>query len=167
MLHRLSSLMTSPCTSFLYMTIFAAAILASHTAAQEVGIDICFCSPSVYRWIFDFSLTCEESNITGGGLTFTDCSISTFGVNESNLVPVKVTNIDVIEFDQAGNLLDQQSSTLDITSGDIYTYISPSAVNTVNPMNATKSLEVTAMGVNSAGDTLFMIWNSRLPEIYD
>ena len=59
---------------------------------NEVGDDLCGCSPGTYEFTFDFSLTCPPVNITrNDGIDTTFCQISPFGSagdNITDLVPV-------------------------------------------------------------------------------
>lgn len=142
----------------LFLLVFATTTtLTVH--AQQIGVDICACSPSTYNFRFDFAKTCATTNIGGVGIEFNDCSISTFGQDQTNLVPTQVTSVDVLEFDQNGNLLKQQSDFVTISNGGMYQYTSYSQnASQVTASTAPKSLEITALAVNNVGDTLFMLW---------
>ena len=59
---------------------------------NEVGDDLCGCSPGTYEFTFDFSLTCPPVNITRHGVAATFCQVSPLRdadeVNITDLVPV-------------------------------------------------------------------------------
>jgi hypothetical protein len=78
-------------------------LLSPDTKAQQIGVDICACQPSVYEFTFDFLNNCTDFNVTGPGITDTSCLVN-FEVDTNttgaDLRPVIVTKIDVLELDQ-------------------------------------------------------------------
>jgi hypothetical protein len=67
-------------------------VLLGAAIGQEVGVDLCGCSPGTYEFTFDFSLACPPVNITrNGGVAATFCQISPFndgGELVTDFVPV-------------------------------------------------------------------------------
>jgi hypothetical protein len=127
------------------------------TSNAQIGTSVCVCSPAVYEMTFNFSQTCNNTIINGDGIITTDCAIAPFqDDNVTDLVPISVGSIDIIELDADLELLTQSSQFGTFSDGDTITYTSisnvPSAINeTVYPI----AFQVSVIGNNAAGDTLF------------
>jgi hypothetical protein len=133
------------------------AILATPAMAQ-IGDTICACSPTVFDWTLDFSLTCADANIgVSDGIDATDCSITPFQGEVSSLVPVNVFSVDFLELDQNGDVLNQRSSFVDLQDGDTVSYESFSInPDLVTEVTAPKTLIVSFIARNAAREPLFM-----------
>lgn len=68
-------------------------------AGQEIGRDVCACSPGTYEFKLDSSLLCPPLNVTVvDAIEGTSCLNSPFGIPVADdLVPVLVRTIDVLE----------------------------------------------------------------------
>ena len=142
---------------------FVAAILAAVASLsgattrelqQEIGAEICFCAPNTYEFELDFSLTCPPVNITlGDAVKATTCMVSPFGNPEiADLVPVRVTSIDVLELNQNLQVMVQESisPTTPYLDGDTFSYVSYAAIpgEIVNPEDLPRAIQLNIMGVN-------------------
>ena len=131
-------------------------ILATLSQAQ-IGITDCICSPSVYVMTFNFSQTCETDSLEGDGIITTDCAIAPFQ-NESvtDLTPVSVGSIDLLELDVSLELLLQSSRFGTFLDGDDFSYNSLSSdLSMINETAFPKALQISVIGNNADGDTLF------------
>jgi hypothetical protein len=99
-------------------------VLGTCAKAQE----ICYCAPLQYTFTFDFGLTCPPVNVTrNGGIAATFCQISPFGDPDQNitdLVPVEIGYVDVLELGQAFDVLSQDNITGTFVDGDTFSYTS-------------------------------------------
>ena len=98
-------------------------------AADEYDLaPLCACSPSKYMFTLDFSLTCPPVNVTrNAGISATFCQISPFGdpdMNITDLVPVEVQYVDVLELGQGFEVLTQENITGTFMDGDTIEYTS-------------------------------------------
>eukprot|EP00536_Pseudo-nitzschia_multiseries_P013574 jgi/Psemu1/290938/fgenesh1_pg.588_\ len=149
---------------FSTITLLAVLLLSSRTTdGQDVGSEICNCSPSSYEFQLDFSLVCPPVNITiGNAIEATSCLVSPFGnLNANNdLVPVAVENIDILELGQNLRVLSQTKIDDRLVDGDIFTYQSafatPEDVTSVEEV--VRAVQVNMVGINSAGDRVIGVF---------
>ncbi len=140
------------------------ALLASFVLAtgQEIGTEICSCSPRTYEFTLDFSLTCPPVNITlGDGVEATSCLVSPFGTpNVSNLVPVTVEGIDILELGQSLRVVAQTDIDDQLFDGDTFTYSSmvadPDSIDTVQEVP--RALQLNIVGINAEGDRIINVF---------
>lgn len=131
-------------------------LLCSSTSAQ-IGESVCTCQPSAYTMQFNFAKTCENTAINGDGVAATDCAIAPFqNQNVTDLAPVTVGSIDILELDKDLVLLTQSSTFGTYLDGDTFNYTSisndPSKVDgNVYPT----ALQISVIGNNKDGETLF------------
>jgi hypothetical protein len=128
--------------------------------AQELGVTICACAPRIYEFTLDFALTCETNQILGDGVSSADCAIEPFqGDDATDLVPVSVSSIDVIELDQDLNILSQGSSFGPFLNGNTFNFTS--VTNNYTAFNNTiggvqslvpNALQLSLLGQNGAGE---------------
>lgn len=127
------------------------------TSYAQIGSSICICAPAMYTMTFNFTQNCNDSFIPGDGVLTTDCAITPFqNPNVTDLIPVSVSSIDIIELDAELAFLTQSSRFGDYGDGEsiMYTAVSnePSMINaTVYP----KALQLSVIGNNAEGETLF------------
>jgi hypothetical protein len=95
-------------------------LLSPDTKAQQIGVDICACQPSVYEFTFDFLNTCDDFNVTGPGISDNVCFVN-FDANLSvtDEVPVAVTRIEILEIDQNLDLEAQTQIIGNFGNGDV------------------------------------------------
>jgi hypothetical protein len=119
--------------------------------------DLCSCSPTSYTFTFNFGLTCPPVNVTrNGGIKATYCQISQFGNATSSitdLVPVEVGFVDIVELGQAFNVLSQENITGTFFDGDSFSYTSIVALNdTLEELP--KVLQLNIFGFNADGEPI-------------
>ena len=113
-------------------TVLISTLLAlfSSRASAQVGVDLCACQPSVYTFTFNFSLTCEDQNLGEDslGIFETECSIVPVGAeNATDLMPARVTSLQILELDQNLQVLVQTTVTSEngaFVDGDSFQYVS-------------------------------------------
>ena len=93
---------------------------------QDIIVDeICGCSPSNYSIVLDFSLFCPPVEVgRGNGIGEISCIISPLGAPSSDLEPVRLLNIDILELDQNNNVLTQERIDGGFVNGDTIVYTS-------------------------------------------
>ena len=141
-----------------------AAVLASLalTTGQEIGTEICACSPRSYEFTFDFSLTCPPVNITlGDGVEATSCLVSPFGaLNIVDLVPVSVESIDILELGQNLRVVAQTDINDVFLDGDSFTYTSavadPDSIEEIQQIP--RALQINIVGTNEKGDEIINVF---------
>lgn len=127
-------------------------------SSQEIGTELCSCSPSSYEFKLDFSLTCPPVNITiGNAIEQTSCLVSPFGDPEvENLVPVAVESVDILELGQSLRVIAQTDIDTTLGDGETFTYESifanPEAVESEEDI--IRALQLNMVGVNSDGDRI-------------
>lgn len=95
-------------------------MLSADTKAQQIGVDICACQPSVYEFTFDFLNTCDDFNVTGPGITDNACFVDfASDLNVTDEVPVAVSRIEILELDQILQVVAQTQIVGNFRSGDI------------------------------------------------
>lgn len=125
---------------------------------QISGTEPCACSPRVYELTFDFSLECEPINVdlTSGGIVDATCLVAGFeNVNVTDLAPVSVSSIQLIEIGQDGGPAAVAQETGDFRDGDTVTYTSISFEGGVAP----RAFQLRALGRNSGGEPLVLQWS--------
>ena len=129
----------------------------SRPANAQMGSTVCVCSPSTYTMTFNFSRTCDVDGVLGDGIVTTDCAIAPFqNDNVTDLVPVSVGSIDILELDEQLALVTQETRFGTFTDGETFEYTSIS--NDPSKVNATifpKALQFSVLGNNADGETLF------------
>jgi hypothetical protein len=95
-------------------------MLSPDTKAQQIGVDICACQPSVYEFTFDFLNTCDDFNVTGPGISDNACFVDfAADLNVTDEVPVAVTRIEILELDQILQVVAQTQIVGNFRTGDI------------------------------------------------
>ena len=139
----------------LILAIFSS--LAGSASSQISGTELCACSPRVYELTFDFSLECEPINVDldGGGIEDATCLVAGFdNINVTDLIPVAVSSVQLIEIGQDGAPAAVAQETGDFRDGDSITYTSISFEGAVAP----RAFQVRALGRNEGGEPLVLTW---------
>jgi len=139
-------------------------LLASLALAtgQEIGTEICACSPRSYEFTLDFSLTCPPVNITlGDGIAATSCLVSPFGrPNVADLVPISVRSIDVLELGQNLRVVAQTDINDVFLDGDSFTYTSvvadPDSIEEAQQIP--RALQINMVGTNEEGGEIINVF---------
>ena len=118
---------------------------------------ICSCSPRVYELTFDFSLECEPQNLdlSGGGIADATCLVTGFDdINVTDLVPVAVSAVQIIEIGQGGAPIAVAQEAGDFRDGSAVTYASISFESVVAP----RAFQIRALGRNAANEAIVLQW---------
>jgi hypothetical protein len=95
-------------------------MFSADTKAQQIGVDICACQPSVYEFTFDFLNTCDDFNVTGPGIVDDTCFVDfASDLNVTDEVPVAVIQVEILELGQTFKVVAQTQIVGDFRSGDI------------------------------------------------
>lgn len=128
-------------------------LASSITTAQDIGIDICACQPSVYEFTLDFALTCADQDVGGPGISDTTCLTELRGQenqDDADLTPVLVGQVSIFELDQNLDVIAQTVNTGNFISGDTFQYTSIIATepDMLNPDSLPRGIQVVFIGVN-------------------
>ena len=136
--------------------------LAVVQAKEQIGVDICSCAPGTYEFTLDFSLSCPPVNITlGDAVRDTSCMVSPFGdPTVSDLVPVAVNSIDILELDQNLQISVQENIAGSFGDGDHFQYISSAAVpgEIVDPTAIPRAIQLNLIGVNQYDQPIINVY---------
>jgi len=135
-------------------------ILSTDTRAQRIGVDICACQPSVYEFTFDFLLACDDFNVTGPGISEFTCFLNFEGENVTDVVPVAVSRVEILELDQLLQVVAQTQINGDFRSGDIFQYTSITATETdmLNASSIPRGFQLSITGRNAVEQTIVNDW---------
>jgi len=138
-------------------------LLLSQMVFHATGEGTCSCSPLVYNWKLDFSLSCLSSNVAIGpstGISESFCEIKALDHEISNDeiddVPISVDSFTLIEL--SDNLLPikvETASGLNLTDGDVLSFSSLTAVKS-NVFSG--GLQATLGGINSVSQRVELNW---------
>jgi hypothetical protein len=109
---------------YVFLSVLSLLICGSHA---QVGETICACQPTFYEFTLDFALSGQDCNVAGTqGVKNAVCVLNTLGdENVTDLTPVLVDSITVLEIDQQAKVIGQQIQTnLSLTTGDSFSYTS-------------------------------------------
>jgi hypothetical protein len=136
--------------------------------AQQLGVDICACSPSFFQFTFDLSKNCSSNVLIGAGIEKTECSIAPFQATDANstnstlsvdLIPTSVSSIDIQELDSSLLPIVQSSKFGTFGTGATFNYTSVVAQASFDgQFNATqvpKALQLAMLGYNADGVAIF------------
>ncbi|OEU18286.1 hypothetical protein FRACYDRAFT_236562 [Fragilariopsis cylindrus CCMP1102] len=145
---------TLSCSSTRFGVVNAASATGSGSAESE----ICYCAPNSYKFTLDFSLTCSPVNITlGDAVAATTCFVIPFGDPEvSDLVPVSVQSIDILEFNRNGQVIVQENIGADFIDGNTFSYISYATIlgMIMDPEDLPGGIQVNIVGLNKDGEEI-------------
>jgi hypothetical protein len=131
--------------------------------AQEIGVDLCACQPTVYRMQLQLDLTCEDQNIDGEtpGVSETSCIIQE--PPSGNLAPATVQEIQIIELDQNQDVVRARVYDEGYVNGDSVEYVSFIVTNPseINVVSLPKFLAVTITARNEESQPLLNTWTIR------
>ena len=145
-----------------FIACFFVSLLADRAGAQEIGTEICYCAPNSYEFTLDFSLTCPPVNITlGNAVAATTCQVSPFGDPAvSDLVPVTVNSIDILELNQNLQVMVQENIASTFLDGHPFSYVSYAAIpgEIVNPEDLPRAIQLNIVGVNKEGEEIINVY---------
>jgi len=134
------------------------------TLAQDViaNDNVCGCSASSYTFVLDFGLSCPRTNITtGSGVASVSCIISPFGAPTTNLAPLSLNSVSILELDQSNNVLAETTISGDLVDGDSFSYssvINGREDDEESIQNIPKALQLNLSGRNEDGDFLMNVF---------
>lgn len=133
-------------------------LLLVFPSEAQVGSNICACTPSTYEFTFDFSQSCEDTQLPGPGIVEFECIVTPFVTgNNVDLVPASVETVDFVEFDQALGRLAESSIEQQFRNGDTVSYTSYSATpEDVSMPTVPKGLQLNLLAQNAIGQPLLM-----------
>jgi hypothetical protein len=132
------------------------------SVGQDVGTEICHCAPNTYEFTLDFSLFCPPVNITiGDAVAATTCMVSPFGdPTVTDLIPVSVQSIDILELNQNLQIMMQENIAGDFGDGDTFQYSSYAALpgEIVNPEDLPRAIQVNIIGTNANDEPIINVY---------
>ena len=160
--------MVSSSSSFstILVTALAATVTFAGTnpvnAQQQIGVDICACSPKTYEFTFDFSLSCPPVNVVkGDAVVATTCLVSPFGDPDvKDLVPILVQTIDILELNQNLQITVQENIGGNFRDGDTFRYTSLAAHDDeiVDPKDIPRAIQLNMIGVNQFDEPIINVY---------
>lgn len=139
-----------------------ASFLSPTTVAQEIGVEICSCAPNTYEFTLDFSLFCPPVNVTiNDAIAATTCMVSPFGdPTVTDLVPVAVQSIDILELNQNLQIMSQENIAANFGDGDTFMYTSYAALpgEIVNPSDIPRAIQINILGVNQLEEPIINVY---------
>ena len=125
------------------------ASMISSVSAQVPGVDVFICSPTAFKFQLNFSASCPGNVVPSPGIQGVDC----FYIQNSttNLPPVSVTQIQVIELDLNLENAFVQNYIGNFEDGDSVEYTSLSATDITNPSKIPGGIQLNVRGINTAG----------------
>ena len=122
--------------------------------------DVCGCTSGSYTFELDFELTCPPTNIhigSGTGVERVSCLISPFGAPATDLEPISVESISILELDQSNSVLVEKSLEGEFFSGFSFSYTS--IINEATSVQGIpKSLQMNLSGKNADGVMLMNVF---------
>ena len=124
----------------------------------QIG-DLCACTPSVYEWVLDFSSTCVDNTLGSVGIAETNCDIGGFQPGVTDLTPVQALIIDITEFNQMNQAMQQTILDGEFEDGASFTHVSSTATpGNVTAETVPKALQITIVALNALAQPLSMVW---------
>ena len=140
-------------------------LLVTHSTrayGQIIGKDLCACSPSSYEFTLAFDLSCPPMNISkSDAIDQTSCVITSFGApNVTDLVPVSVQSIDILELGQGLRVLVQENIIGNFSNGDsfVYTSLAAAPIETNGPDEVPRAIQINIVGMNILNEALINVY---------
>jgi hypothetical protein len=150
--------------TIIWITVF---LLNGYSVSGQIGVNLCACQPSTYTMTFNFSLTCQDFNVTGPGIVLPPgCLTEIRGqevVNQTELVPISVQSIQIYELDQNLQVVAQTVKEGNYLDGSSFTYTSIIATQTdqFNPTSLPQGFQLSITGVNSQEESVVQTYIIR------
>lgn len=145
--------------SLCFLAVMNATVISP--CAAQLGSTVCACSPPEIEITFDFSVTCNDTNVANNtGIAETECNVSPFqGGVAIDEVPVVISTIDVVELDRFNGVLKSSSVFQEFLSGDTFKYVTTSAnVSGVDPNTVPGGWQFSMIGSNAQQQPLLLMW---------
>ena len=136
---------------------------APQSIAQK-GVNICSCTPLVYKWVLDFDGVCPPPNVrigTGSSITgIKEVSCNTFAQSGvTDLVPINITRYEILELNRG---LETQKgvirSDLSLKEGDVISFNSESVAF---PSFVSGGLQAELRATNAKGEEIILFFLVR------
>lgn len=132
--------------------------------AQELSLtandDFCGCTSETYTFELDFGSSCPPTNIqtgSGTGVERVTCLISPFGAPTTDLEPVSMNSISILELDQSNSVLVEKTLSGEFFSGFSFSY--SSIINDATTIEEIpKALQLNLSGENAEGVMLMNVF---------
>jgi hypothetical protein len=132
--------------------------------SQTIGVDICACSPSVYTFQLNFSLTCAMETVKDNpGVSDAECRVSGVraGLNVTDVIPVKVSTFEILELNANNEVIQSGFYDQGYFDGATISYTSitgrPDALNlTVDQVP--RGLQINIIGQNANEEDILNYW---------
>jgi hypothetical protein len=150
--------------SVTWLAFLLLAQLIAMASSQTIGVDICACSPSVYTFQLNFSLTCAMETVKDNpGVADAECRVSGVrpGVNVTDAIPVKVSTVEILELNADDKVI--QSGFYDQGYFDGATISYTSITGRPNALNLTvdqvpRGLQINIIGQNANEEDILNYW---------
>jgi hypothetical protein len=132
-------------------------LLTSLITGASGQANVCACTPSTYEFVFDFDLFCPPVNITlGDAIAATPCLVSPFGNPvATNLIPVSVQEIDILELGQDLSVLVQENLEGNFVDGDSFRYES---LTNAPGGDIPRAIQINIVGVNGLDQSIINVF---------
>jgi hypothetical protein len=153
--------MSSRLSHFYFLAVVLAATVNISPCAAQLGFTVCSCSPPAFEITFDFSVTCNDTDVVNNtGVAEAECNVSPFqGGVAIDETPVVVSTIDVVELDRNNQVLKSSSVFQEFLNGDTFTYVTTSAnVSAVNTATVVGAWQISMIGSNAQQQPLLLMW---------
>ncbi|GKY97329.1 hypothetical protein MPSEU_000691300 [Mayamaea pseudoterrestris] len=148
-------------SAFTLMLALSALLLG--TQAQDIGVATCACQPATYSFKLNFDLVCADRDVRPGdpGIVDTACVLNPSGnENVTDLVPVRVSQVQILELDQNLQVIFQTTLEDNFVNGATFSYssITQTQPNKLNSTSIPKGIQVFLTGRNAAEQDLVNFW---------
>lgn len=143
--------------------LLALTTLALGVYSQNIGVSTCACQPSTYTFQLNFDLTCSDRDVRPGdpGIIDTACVLNPQGnENVTDLVPVRVTEVQILELDQNLQVIFQTTLEDNFVNGSSFNYssITHTMPQLLNDTSIPKGIQVFLTGRNAEEQDLVNFW---------
>jgi hypothetical protein len=139
-----------------------ASLAAVAVSGQQVGVDICACTPATYNFTFDFTGTCPPIKIPNNeGIIGSSCLVGPFGnPDTTDFVPVFVNEIDIQELGQNLSPVFMEKVEGEFYQDDsfIFTSITNDVDSVISSQEIPRVLELSIVGFNAVGEALINVF---------
>jgi len=120
----------------------------------------CSCSPARFEFTFNLTNNCGDGYEFGDGVQESTCFTSAFSTNVTNVSPVEVQRISIVETDLLRVPIAQSQLQGTFVDGDNFVYSSVSGLGG-DSGQIPQSIQLTLTGVNLNGGTIVQVWAIR------
>ena len=152
--------------SFLTAVLFTLLVSQSgyQVQAEEIGVTVCACMPSVYTFQLDFSNVCEDSNVDDSrpGILDSVCVVQSYDLEVDDLTPIFVEKVHILELDQDFDVGQTKIFRDGYTDGATISYTSIAGTSdgaaNLTPKTLPSALQVLIEGINGQGQKILNLF---------